>query len=83
MILTGLYILFVFVVTAAAVWLYRILFAHRDTEQDLVTHADAHTQMTIKAQQGFITLGARKRQGAVTNFRQYASAGETRVPWGW
>ena len=83
MLLIGIYMVFVLLVAAAVVWLYRNLFVRRGLRQDLVGRADTHTQMTLKAQQGFITLGARERQRTAGDPRRYARAGEIRVPWGW
>ena len=83
MLLIGLYIVFVFIVAAAVVWLYRKLFAHPGLQQDLVGRADTRTQMTLGAQQGFITLGAREGTRPTLDQRRLEGAGELRVPWGW
>lgn len=84
MILIGLYLVFVFLVAAAAVWLYRNLFTLRGLRQDQVGRADTHTQMTPKAQQGFITLGIMERQRAAGDPRRRRErTGELKVPWGW
>ena len=83
MILIGLYLVFAFLVAAAVIWLYRNLFSLRRLRQDLVGRADARTRMTLKAQQGFITLGARERQRAAEDPRRRERTGDLKVPWGW
>jgi len=83
MLLISLYLVFVVFVAATVVWLYRNLFARRGLRQDLVGRADSHTQMTLKAQQGFITLGARGGQSTASDPRRRERTGDLKAPWGW
>ena len=83
MLLIGLYLVFVALVAAAVIWLYRNLFVRRAFGQELVGRADPRIQMTLKAQQGFITLGATGRQSATTDPRRRERTGDLKVPWGW
>ena len=76
MLLIGIYIVFALLTAIAVAWLYRKLSTVRGLQHDLVGRtAGTHTQMNLKAQQGFITLGADSLRRERTR--------DPKVPWGW
>ncbi|MGD9021578.1 MAG: hypothetical protein PVF46_07245 [Lysobacterales bacterium] len=90
MLLLTLYILFTLLVGIGVVHLYRLLNWRRGPGEAIRGQAGSFGQMTIKTQQGFISLfeSDRRKESAarrapVRRKRRAAQPGHIKRPWGW
>ena len=76
-------ILLVTLLTAVTVvWLYRTLSGWHGFKATLVSRDNRRVGMSLKAQQGYISLIPASREKAI-NVRLRSPKGGVRAPWGW
>lgn len=83
MLLVTFYVVFVLPVAATAVWLYRKLSDRYGAQEELVGGSRPQTQMTLKAQQGFISFTPAKRKHTQAERPPRRKLGNIKAPWGW
>ncbi len=83
MLLIALYIVCVFLVAASGVWLYRNLPWRKGFSEHLLGRTERYPAMTLKAQQGFITLAPRSRRNPQSAKSRRERTDELKAPWGW
>lgn len=83
MLLIALYFVFIVLLAAAAVWVYRNLPWRRGFKEHLIGRVETYPKMTLRAQQGFISLETRKRKNRQVYRRPRTRLAEIRAPWGW
>ena len=71
-----------FLISFVAVRFYRLITGWAGFSEDILGRADSNMIMTVKTQQGFITLNP-KSKDRVRKIRLRSPAGGIRSPWGW
>ena len=72
-----------FLISAAAVWVYRMLSGWQGFSQSVVGRKQTTIRMKLKPQQGFISLMGTLRQQKAKSVRLRNSSGTIKAPWGW
>ena len=83
MLLIALYFVFVAMLAASAVWMYRHLPWRKGFKENLVGRVETYPKMTLRTQQGFITLETRRRKSAPVRRLRRERTDELKAPWGW
>jgi len=83
MLLIMLYFLFVILLAVSAIWMYRNLPWRKGFTDNLVGRVETYPKMTLRSQQGFITLETRKRKSTQVRRRRRERMDALRTPWGW
>ena len=75
-----------FLIAAAAVWLYRLIFSWKGANHRLVGRPRTTMAMKLSAQQGYITLAPKLKKTSQTPARVVklrTVRGGVKAPWGW
>ena len=74
--------LFTLLLAAVVIWAYRSIAGWHGFKQNILGRSGPTMKMTVRAQQGFITLNP-KSQARVRKLGVRSPKGGIRSPWGW
>ena len=75
-----------FLIAAAAIWLYRLIFSWNGADYRLVGRPRNTMMMKLSAQQGYITLAPQSKKNSQAPARYVklrTVRGGVKAPWGW
>lgn len=84
--------LLAFMIAAAAIWLYRLVFGVQNYQGSTVGRKRGGGTMTLRAQKGFLSLkrkaakpsrSAKSSRTVKARPKLSAASGKNKVPWGW
>lgn len=72
-----------FLIAAAVIWVYRLIFSWKGLNHSLVPRRRTTMALKLSGQQGYISLVPRKAKNPAKFVKLRSVRGGVKAPWGW